>query len=234
MSVLRNLTTLGSALALSACASLGTNVSGSFDCKAPGGSCAPTAVIDQQASNALLDVKPNSGSRRSISGNGTARTRETLLKIIFPGFIDGNGNLHEARTVHVPAQKPDWTAAMTGDDSVKAIARRIARETKKPSHPNRYIDLKSIEDPSEGAIPLHPKSDHEAFDLQSFSLPSRAVNPLTVREAIAGLNEPAIEGFDMFPPWHERTPHSFKPPKNLPTIEAIEAAKKRASMEKSR
>ena len=232
--------------ALSACASLGTNVSGSFDCKAPSGSCAPTAVIDGQASEALLDAEKPSGRRRSIAAAHTARTGEQLLKIIFPGFVDTHGNLHEARTVHVVAQRPDWTAALAGDDSVKAIARRIGRASRKPAKTPERSQSNIADDLEENIVPFGHNSDHEASDLNSFSLPTRAVNPLTVREAIAGLKQPAIEGFDMFPPWHERTPHpsnrstagpstgSTKRQAGLPTVEAIEAAKKRASEEQSR
>ena len=213
-------------------------MSGSFDCKAPSGSCASTAIIDEQASEALLDAEKPSGRRRSIAAAQTARTGEQLLKIVFPGFVDTHGNLHEARIVHVVAQRPDWTAALMGDDSVKAIAQRIgrasSRSTEKPetNYPNIADDLE------ENIVPFYHNSDHEAFDLNSFSLPTRAVNPLTVREVIAGLKQSAIEGFDMFPPWHERTPHlstgSTKRQAGLPTVEAIEAAKKRADQEQSR
>ncbi|NCN84183.1 MAG: hypothetical protein GW808_07680 [Sphingomonadales bacterium] len=246
MKIYRAIILASCASTLSACASLGTNVSGSFDCKAPSGSCAPTAVIDEQASEALLDAEKQNGRRRSIAAAQTARTGEQLLKIIFPGFVDTHGNLHEARTVHVVAQRPDWTAALAGDDSVKAIARRIGRASRKPAK-TPETNYPNIADHLGGTIvPFDHNSDHEAFDLNSFSLPTRAVNPLTVREAIAGLKQPAIEGFDMFPPWHERTPHPSSNPSTgpttnptnkqtgLPTVEAIEAAKKRASEEKSR
>ncbi len=224
--------------ALSACASLGTNVSGSFDCKAPGGSCAPTAVIDAQASEALLVAQQPGGRRRSIAATPTARTGEQLLKIIFPGFVDSDGNLHEARTVHVVAQRPDWTAALAGEDSIKAIARRIGRGSRKHADTLNRSQTDAADDPDQTIMPFSHNTDHEAFDLNSLSLPNRAVNPFTVREAIAGLKQPAIEGFDMFPPWHERTPQpstgSTKRHTGLPTVEAIEAARRRADKEESR
>lgn len=233
MAVFRDFIITTTALALSGCASLGTNISGSFDCKAPGGSCAPTAVIDAQASLALLDAEEPGGRRRSIAAAQTARTGEQLLKIIFPGFVDDHGNLHEARAIHVIAQKPDWAAAIAGDDSLKAIAGRIARETDN-SPRNRDIVESPAQDSAESGYPFIPKTDHDAFDLQSFSLPNRAVSPLTVREAIAGMKAPAIEGFDMNTPSHERTPHLTKKHPRLPSIEAIEAAKKRGPKEQSR
>ena len=136
------------------------------------------------------------------------------------------------------AQPPDWTAALAGDDSVKAIARRIGRASRKPAKTPERSHPEVADDFDESIIRTDRRSDHEAFDLNSFSLPTRAVNPLTVREAIAGLKQPAIEGFDMFPPWHDRTPHpstgSTKRQAGLPTIEAIEAAKKHANEEQSR
>ncbi len=228
--------------ALSACASLGTNISGSFDCKAPGGSCAPTAVIDAQASEALLVAQQPGGRRRSIAATPTARTGEQLLKIVFPGFVDSDGNLHEARTVHVVAQRPDWTAALAGDDSIKAIARRIGGAPKTSSEEADQSQIDAADDLGQTIMPSSHKTDHDAFDLNYFSLPNRTVNPLTVREAVAGLQQPAIKGFDMFPPWHERTPHPSNTPTagptekqaGLPTVEAIEAARKRTDQEQER
>lgn len=221
-----------SCVSLSSCASLGSNISGSFDCKAPGGSCAPTSQIDATASVAMLEQTQPSGRRNLLSAAQTARTGERVLKIVFPGFVDASGNLHEARSVHVVARSPDWAATLAGGDKniAKQMARDIAGQTKHT--------LKGGADhaPTEedGAIETQPKSmdDAHPFLKSSYNLPSRGSYPLTVREAIAGANMPAIEGFDGLPPPASRTPHPVLktlPKDGLPSIEAIEAAKIRGN-----
>ncbi|OYX41716.1 MAG: conjugal transfer protein TraV [Sphingomonadales bacterium 32-64-22] len=54
------------------------------------------------------------------------------------------------------------------------------------------------------------------------------------REAVAGASAPAVEGFDMAQPPHDRTPRpsADKAPLIFPTIEAIEAAKNAAKAQK--
>jgi conjugal transfer pilus assembly protein TraV len=221
-----------SSLALSSCASLGSNISGSFDCKAPGGSCAPTSQIDAAASVAMLDQSQPSGRRSLISAAQTARIGERVVKIVFPGFIDASGNLHEARSVHVVARTPDWAATLAGQDTniAKQMARDISSRAKQASKDNSGGVLNAndnaIETPSESMDAADP------FLKSSFNLPSRGSYPLTVREAIAGANMPAIEGFDGLPPPASRTPHPVLkalPKVGLPSIEAIEAAKMRRS-----
>lgn len=229
-----------SSVSLSACASLGTNISGSFDCKAPGGSCAPTAQIDAAAIKTMLDTAPLTDKTRRAPPANSTRTGEHLLRIVFPGFIDARGNLHEARIVHVVARSPDWKAAMTRQDDSN-IARHLAREIanhSKSSKPGDADESSTQEPESDEARPVI-SGNHSPYIKNSYHLPSRSSVPLTAREAIAGANMPAIEGFDGVPPTKSRTPHlDLEPAKDgLPSIEAIEAAKaadteKRAEKEK--
>ena len=221
-----------SCVSLASCASLGSNISGSFDCKAPGGSCAPTSQIDAAASVAMIDRVPSSGRRGLISATQTARTGERVLKIVFPGFVDASGNLHEARSVHVVARSPGCASTLADDDI--NIARQMARdissgakqEPKDTSGGALSADDNSSETPSESM------DDADPFFKNSYNLPSRGSYPLTVREAIAGANMPAIEGFDGLPPPASRTPHPVLraiTKDGLPSIEAIEAAKIRGT-----
>lgn len=221
-----------SCVSLSSCASLGSNISGSFDCKAPGGSCAPTSQIDAAAIVAMLDQSQPNGRRSLISAAQTARTGERVLKIVFPGFVDASGNLHEARSVHVITRSPDWVATLAGDDT--NIARQMARDIAGQA---RHA-LKDGTDHAPTGEDDATKAKSESMDAadpflkSSYNLPSRGSYPLTVREAIAGANMPAIEGFDGLPPPASRTPHpvSKRPPRNnFPSIEAIEAAKIRGN-----
>jgi len=222
-----------SSIALSACASLGTNVSGSFDCKAPGGSCAPTSEIDAAASAGLLEGASTKGQRRSAVSAEAARTGERVLEIVFPGFVDINGNLHGVRTVHVVARTPEWESAVIGRETPN-IARSLSRAIAKQS-------INASPQGSSAQASLEPEhspdasGDADPFLKSSYELPSRLVTPFSVREAIAGAKAPAIEGFDWFPPPENRTPHSVSAssPKIFPSIEAIEAAKKPRADKKS-
>ena len=221
-----------SCVSLASCASLGSNISGSFDCKAPGGSCTPTSQIDAAASAAMLDQPQPNGRRSLISAAQTSRTGERVLKIVFPGFVDASGNLHEARSVHVVARSPDWAATLTGQDTniARQMARDIADQAKQASKDHSGDALSADDNASE--TPSESIEAADPFLKSSYNLPSRGSYPLTVREAIAGANMPAIEGFDGLPPPASRTPHPVLraiTKDGLPSIEAIEAAKIRGT-----
>lgn len=165
----------------------------------------------------------------------SAQTGEQVLKIVFPGFVDASGNLHGARSVHVVARLPDWAAAMAGGDKniARQMARDIASQVKDTPKDNSDDAHAAAADASEAPPEMTGTAD--PFLKSSYHLPSHGSYPLTVREAIAGANMPAIEGFDGLPPPASRTPHPvFKtsPENNLPSIEAIEAAKIRGSHKK--
>ena len=224
-----------SCVSLSSCASLGSNISGSFDCKAPGGSCAPTSQIDAAANAQMLEKTQPSRRQNLTSAVQTARTGERVLKIVFPRFVDASGNLHEARSVHVVARSPDWAATLTGQDTniARQMARDIADQAKQASKDHSGDALSADDNASE--TPSESIEAADPFLKSSYNLPSRGSYPLTVREAIAGANMPAIEGFDGLPPPASRTPHPVSktlPKDGLPSIEAIEAAKIRGGQKK--
>lgn len=123
---------------LAACTTfLGSNVKGSFSCSAPGGTCAPSTVIDDQALSLIQNARPmvpetrfpagptfegqprRSSTRTSASGQegrgGLAAVRPDLvhrerrvLKVVFPSYVDGAGNFHEPRVVHTVADEGGW------------------------------------------------------------------------------------------------------------------------------
>ncbi|ASK87184.1 MULTISPECIES: hypothetical protein [Sphingomonadaceae] len=224
-----------SCVSLSSCASLGSNISGSFDCKAPGGSCTPTSQIDAAASAAMLDQPQPNGRRSLISAAQTSRTGERVLKIVFPGFVDASGNLHEARSVHVVARSPDWAATLASGDTniAKQMARDISDQAKQASKDN----ISGVLNADDSTVETQPDitSAVDPFLKSSYNLPSRGSYPLTVREAIAGANMPAIEGFDGLPPPASRTPHPVLraiTKDGFPSIEAIEAAKIRGAQKR--
>ena len=107
---------------------------------------------------------------------------------------------------------------------------RVKLEAKQASKDNSGGALNADDGASEA--PSEAMNAADPFLKSSYNLPSRGSYPLTVREAIAGANMPAIEGFDGLPPPASRTPHPVLeafPKDGLPSIEAIEAAKIRGS-----
>lgn len=118
---------------LAACTSLwGGNIKGNFACSAPGGTCAPSTVIDDQALAVIQNARPMvpasgpyfqpparvsgqsarlvpSGSGRiAAAGAGVAHRERRVLKVVFPSYVDGAGNFHEPRVVHTVADAGGW------------------------------------------------------------------------------------------------------------------------------
>jgi conjugal transfer pilus assembly protein TraV len=116
---------------LAACTSLfGGNIKGSFACSAPGGTCAPSTVIDDQALSVIQNARPMtpasgpyirhrlqakpvtalvpSGGRLTSAGGGMVHRERRVLKVVFPSFVDGGGNLHEPRIVHAVVDDGAW------------------------------------------------------------------------------------------------------------------------------
>lgn len=140
-----------SSAALSSCGVLlGDNVKGSFVCSAPGGTCAPSTLIDDQALALIESARPDvSGSRRpiglsqvkaragtfrSVSGSlasgrskGPGRVSDNLLhrdaltlRLVFPAYVDDAGNLHEARIVHTVVDRGGWMELTDGSLAPRA------------------------------------------------------------------------------------------------------------------
>ncbi len=118
---------------LAACTSLwGGNIKGNFACSAPGGTCAPSTVIDDQAVAVIQNARPMvpasgpyfqpparasgqsarlvpSGSGRiAAASTGVAHRERRVLKVVFPSYVDGAGNFHEPRVVHTVADAGGW------------------------------------------------------------------------------------------------------------------------------
>lgn len=121
---------------LAACTSLfGGNIKGSFACSAPNGTCAPSTVIDDQALSVIQNARPMTpgqspagpymrsptaarpttaayvptGSGRITPAQGGMAHRERrVLRVVFPSFVDGAGNLHEPRIVHAVVDDGAW------------------------------------------------------------------------------------------------------------------------------
>ncbi len=118
---------------LAACTSLwGGNIKGNFACSAPGGTCAPSTVIDDQALAVIQNARPmvpasgpyfqpqartpeqsarlmpTGSGRIAAAGTGVAHRERRVLKVVFPSYVDGSGNFHEPRVVHTVADAGGW------------------------------------------------------------------------------------------------------------------------------
>ncbi|MBC2652409.1 hypothetical protein H7F50_11175 [Novosphingobium flavum] len=117
---------------LAACTSLfGGNIKGNFACSAPNGTCAPSTVIDDQALSVIQNARPMTpagpymrtpASPRAITAayvptgsgritpaqGGMAHRERRVLRVVFPSFVDGGGNLHEPRIVHAVVDDGAW------------------------------------------------------------------------------------------------------------------------------
>lgn len=177
---------------LAACTSLfGGNIKGSFACSAPGGTCAPSTLIDDQALSVIQNARPMtpghspagpyirqpaaakpvtaaytpSGSGRlAASGNDMIHRERRVLKVVFPSFVDGGGNLHEPRIVHAVVDDGAWMQLSSGEPNLgeqvegRAVSRASAALAPAPGVPAPLIDGRDAPiavpaDPAPAALP---------------------------------------------------------------------------------
>jgi conjugal transfer pilus assembly protein TraV len=218
------------ALVSSGCVGLGTNIEGDFTCRAPKGDCAPSHVIDQRAT-AELGHLPSAGLqtarvRAGITSGDLARTSERTIRIVFPAHVDEAGTLHDEAVAWAVVENPQWAGALRRKES--ADAPPLMRQLRKQLKAAQNADADA---PSEA--PFTPDNSAEtnapliSGDTSPFPLASPLALPSTAAEAIAGAQAPAVEGFDMSSPPHDRTPrpHSSPPGLKFPSLEALAAAK---------
>lgn len=231
------------AVLTSGCATFGTNIEGDFTCRAPKGDCAPSQVIDARATNDLSATGLVQDGLRppvSVASGDQGRTSERTLRIVFPAHIDETGTLHDDAVAWAVVENPRWAAELrrkAGEDTAPPLMRQLRRQLKaaqaKSDLLNETTTVPPAEQPEAGTFdlgqPFQPSSSFE--DIPSAS---PLVLPSTAREAVAGASAPAVEGFDMAQPPHDRTPRpsADKAPLIFPTIEAIEAAKNAAKAQK--
>lgn len=129
------------AASLSGCTFLNPNVKGSFNCRAPNGTCSPTTSIDDRALAEIAsgapgaaqpvgtfdtlapEPRPQNSSARlaaarrtpvAVSAAGTAepvRSNERVLRIVFPAHVDRYGRFVEASAVHTVVEQGTWLPA---------------------------------------------------------------------------------------------------------------------------
>ena len=218
------------ASALSACTTFGTNVSGDFTCRAPQGDCAPSHVIDARATAELgEDASPHQLARvrAGVAAGDTGRTLERTLRIVFPAHVDEAGTLHDEAVAWTVVENPRWAAELRrkpGEEGAPPLIRQLSRQLKDAQARPAMTD-------ASGEPDLGSPFSVASPPIQDSPVASPLVLPSTAREAVAGAKAPAVEGFDMSPPPHDRTPRpsADETPLTYPAIEAIEAAEAAAS-----
>lgn len=172
-------------LATSGCAVLGGNVKGNFSCRAPEGDCAPTSVIDGQATETAgkkADAPPVQHPATATSTSGT-------LKVVLAAYRDAQGRNHEARVVEVPLPEPAG-AHFQDPASRRDVARALARAVATAREPQDEAPTPAIDttDHTNSALP-----DVLTAPLQHAPAggPGTAPLPPRVPHLIAGQGEPA-------------------------------------------
>jgi conjugal transfer pilus assembly protein TraV len=218
------------AVLLAGCATFGTNVEGSFQCRAPQGDCAPSHIIDARAAGEIRQPETPTNTlrpQRMVDPGDQARTAERTLKIVFPARVDETGTLHDEAVAWAVIENPRWAAELRrkpGHEAATPLMRQLRRQLK--------TALEQRASTTNG--PAAPDSEDYPSSLFSsapsndpFPLASPLALPSTAREADAGATAPAAEGFDMPASPHDRAPRPSGQPALLtyPSLEAIEAAK---------
>ena len=175
-------------LATSGCATLGGNVKGSFTCRAPEGSCAPTSQIDQAA---VAGANPES-RQPAVAGR---REGTRTLRIVIAGHRDSEGRSHDPRIVHVVLPEPAWVDWHEPRDR-SGVARDLARA---------LAPLADEGSPEQVSEPNLPDS------LDPPLLPDVLVSPSQPVPAEPGASAPGDGGSGVFPPLHDRVPHFSLP-----------------------
>lgn len=197
---------------LAACTTfLGSNVKGSFSCSAPGGTCAPSTVIDDHALNLIQNARPmvpetrfpagptfERQPRRSNTRTSAARQEgqgrlaavrpdlvhreRRVLKVVFPSYVDGAGNFHEPRVVHTVADEGGWMQLST-----VAPTPVLARSSTGPSIPEASAAMPAgSAEPTlaaSGRAPAAPPDPRAVAAARARDGAARAANPIDAIKA---------------------------------------------------
>lgn len=247
----RFLACAGLAMMASACATFGTNVEGSFQCRAPKGDCAPSHVLDARATSDMTTEKNPQHAMRpaiAVAAGDQARTSERTLRIVFPARVDEAGTLHDEAVAWAVIENPRWAAELRrrpGEVSAPPLMRQLKRQLKAAQSP---VQIGAQEDnlfaaDSVGEASTLP-SDRSAPDAEFlvqtdnhsdlFPLVSPPVSPSPANETATGADAPVAGGLHATASPHDPAPRlsNTRAPLTFPSIEAIEAAKRDAAASK--
>lgn len=242
----RFLACAGLAVMASACATFGTNVEGSFQCRAPKGDCAPSHVLDARATSDMAAEKnPLHATRPAIAvaAGDQARTSEHTLRIVFPARVDEAGTLHDEAVAWAVIENPRWAAELRrkpGDQAAPPLMRQLKRQLKAvQATAQTSVQADSMDeattaqsDPSTPDAEILTQPDNHS-DL--FPLVSPPVSPSPADETATGADAPVAGGLHATASPHDRAPRlsNTRTQLTFPSIEAIEAAKRDAAASKA-
>ena len=194
----------GLAMVLGACTTLGSNIEGSFACRAPGGTCAPTTVIDSGAiGQAGASDAPAIPARATANSHAANQSGARTLRIVIAATRDAAGRTHEARVVHVPLPEgpaASWRAPRSSGEVLRALGHAAA-----PDSP--------LAETAPGPAPASPASDRSfLFPLQ---LPDGLATPSQGVPELPGASAP-VTGAPGRPPSPDRVPHMIEPEGDRP------------------
>lgn len=228
-----------SALALSGCTHLGTNVSGQFSCRAQanrtyGAGCQPLSEVDSAAIRQLL--KSDEGipgaaleqmrQRITLARADKSRTGERTLRIVFPAHVDAAGTLHDEAAVWTVVEAARWAGELRRGEVIEPKGTMRALRQALKDQAQRAADTASNEPASENSEALSPE-DTAPSAANPFIPSSPLVLPSSGGEAQADVPPSAAGGSDMSPTPHERAPRPLEEVRRVwPSAAAIEAARK--------
>ena len=125
---------------LAGCSTLGGNVGGDFACRAPEGTCAPTTLIDEQATGVATNapITPIAAAQSAAAPEAEAVGR--TLQIVVAAKRDAAGREHEARVVHVVLPESageSWRQPASTGDLLRAIGQAVTAATPPPDAPQQ-------------------------------------------------------------------------------------------------
>lgn len=248
----RFLACAGLAVMASACATFGTNVEGSFQCRAPKGDCAPSHVLDARATSGMATEKNPQHAMRpaiTVAAGDQARTSERTLKIVFPARVDEAGTLHDEAVAWAVIENPRWAAELRrkpGEVSAPPLMRQLKRQLKAvqaPAQTGAQADkMLAADSMGEASTLLSDRSSPDAEFLTQphnhsdlFPLVSPPVPPSPADGTATGADAPVAGGLHATASPHDPAPRlsDTRAPLTFPSIEAIEAAKRDAAASKA-
>lgn len=248
----RILACAGLAVMASACATFGTNLEGSFQCRAPKGDCAPSHVLDARATSDMTTEKNALHATRpamAVAAGDRARTSERTLRIVFPARVDEAGTLHDEAIAWAVIENPRWAAELRrkpGEGSAPPLMRQLKWQLKTvqataqtDAHPDNVHATDKLDEAS------NAQSDQNTPDAEFliqpdnhsdlFPLVSPPVSPSPANETATGADAPVAGGLHATASPHDPAPRlsNTRAPLTFPSIEAIEAAKRDAVASKA-
>lgn len=242
----------GLALMASACATFGTNVEGSFQCRAPKGDCAPSHVLDARATSDMAAEKNPQHALRpaiAVAAGDQARTAERTLRIVFPARVDEAGTLHDEAVAWAVIENPRWAAELRrkpGDQAAPPLMRQLKRQLKAVQATTQSVaqadNMLAADSMDEATTAQSDQSTPDAeipiqHDNHSdlFPLVSPPAFPSPARETATGADAPVAGGLHATASPHDPAPRlsNTRAPLTFPGIEAIEVAKRDAAASKA-